>query len=405
MVIPFIEPYSYTGEESAEIHCHGNPLILKNILKILFEIGFQKAEPGEFTKRAYLNNKLDLTQAEAVKEIIESRGEKELQNALYLKEGIFKKHILAFKSKLLNLLADLSAELDFIDEDIQFTSKKNKINILNSLIKDIKELLKNANEMERYRDGIEISILGFTNVGKSSLLNYFAGSDRAIVSELPGTTRDYLEILMNIKGMPVKMIDTAGIRDNAENTIEKEGIRRSINKAKESDILFILLDASLEKSKSLKNSPLDQLCKLAEKTNLIIFFILNKWDIVHNSWKVENFKNVVINKIKFKNKVFYEKTSVKSEYGLKSLQNNLHKVILSISPHTDGIMMSAWQKEIFEEVLVELEESLNLILLNEALEVIVSCIQNSVDLLGKLTGEVQSEDLLGRIFSRFCIGK
>jgi len=412
IVLPFQGPKSYTGEDCAEIHCHGNPFIIKKILNLLYSIGFDKAAPGEFTKRAYLNKKLDLTQVEAVKEIIEARSDIDLQNALLLKSGAFRKETLKFRSNLLNLTADISAELDFCDEDIEFVSYHEKVKLLKNYLKNAEALLKTSEEINRFRENVEMVIFGAPNVGKSSFLNYFSGTERAIVSEQPGTTRDYLEVDITIDGSPMKIIDTAGIHSETSDNIEKEGMKRSIQKTKEADIIFILFDASLSSKKSILESPLDELKNFNNFSKSAVFFILNKFDIRHPSWDKYKFKNTVNDffnslkpGIKMPKHMYYFDISLKTGNGLDSLHKQIRNTVKKISPHIEGIMMSQWQKEIYRKIITELKNSLELLENKEPQEIILSALQNAIDSLGVLLGEVSSEDILGRIFSRFCIGK
>ncbi|MDH5719404.1 MAG: tRNA uridine-5-carboxymethylaminomethyl(34) synthesis GTPase MnmE [Spirochaetia bacterium] len=412
ILLPFKKPHSYTGEESAEIQCHGNPIIIKKLLHALYEIGFEKAQPGEFTKRAFLNNKLDLTQAEAVKDIIEARSDKELQSAQLLKTGEFRKVILEFKSSLLNLYADLSAELDFCDEDIEFISFENKLNTLSDIVKKAKSLLLKSNEIQKFREGLEAVIFGAPNVGKSSLLNHFAGIERAIVSEIPGTTRDFLEIELTIDGISLKLIDTAGIHQKTIDNIEKEGMLRSIQKTKEADIIFILLDGSITVEDSFLESPIFELAKFENLKNASIFFLLNKQDIAHKSWQKKTLKNIFTDLIKINNininsfkDIFFHKISLKTNEGLDSLHEKLRLEVQNISPHFEGIMMAEWQKDIFNKIIDDLNATKALIVNKEPLEIILSSLQNAIDNIALLLGDIKSEDILGRIFSRFCIGK
>jgi len=412
ILVPFVAPYSFTGEEMAEIHCHGNPLIVKKIIQALYKSGFEPARPGDFSRRAVLNGKIDLTQAEAIREIIDARGEIELQKAQLMKEGSFRKELLRFRTTLLNLAADLSAELDFIEEDIQFQEKPEKLKIINQICKDVKTLLKNSEQMQILRSGYEAVLMGAPNAGKSSLLNYLIGKDRAIVSELPGTTRDYLESELQISGMPVKFVDTAGIRKASGDVTEDLGMKRSKEKYKESDICLLLVDSSVSPEDQFLNEISDL---LANNKSPILILVFNKWDIVHEKWRVaiqspakmaENlilsgFSEDVVKKIVME----IHPVSVKQELNTEELRERLSVLVEQLHPHTGAILLAQWQKEIMEKIYEELLKMADLISSDELAEIIVSHIQNSIDLMGELTGEITNEDLLGRIFSRFCIGK
>ncbi len=387
IVIPFVAPYSYTGEEGAEIHTHGNPIIIKKLLEILYKLGIQKAAPGEFTKRAFLSGKFDLTQAEAIHEIVQAKSEQGLQKALQLKEGSFRKILLSFRSELINLLADISAELDFTEEGITFVEENIKVQIIKNLIHESKYLIQTSKQLKIFREGVEIVIAGAPNTGKSSLLNFFAGEERAIVSKIPGTTRDYIQIELQISGIPVYFLDTAGIHElkniNEHTEIEKIGIEKSINKLKDADIIIWMIDGS----EKVGSWPLETIKCEAE-----YLFVVNKKDILHSSWK------------------HYRKTaplqiSLQTGENTKTLKEALNAIVMKKTTHTAGIMLSAWQTNILSQIQVGLAESQSLIEAQEMKEIIVSSLQIVLDDLSQLTGDITNEEILGRIFSRFCIGK
>ncbi|MES0490571.1 MAG: tRNA uridine-5-carboxymethylaminomethyl(34) synthesis GTPase MnmE [Leptospirales bacterium] len=412
ILVPFLSPYSFTGEEMAEIHCHGNPLIVKKIIQALYKSGFEPARPGDFSRRAVLNGKIDLTQAEAILEIIEARGERELQKAQLMKEGSFRNELLRFRSSLLNLAADLSAELDFIEEDIQFQEKPEKIRIIDEICNEVKILLKNSEQMQILRSGYEAVLLGAPNAGKSSLLNYLIGKDRAIVSELPGTTRDYLESELQISGMPVKFVDTAGLRKATDDNTENLGMKRSKEKYKESDICLLLIDSSIAPENQLLQE-LDDL--IANNKSPILVLVLNKWDIVQEEWlksissKQALKKNLIVAGLSESvvEKLIAEThhISITQQLNTEELRDRLSTLVENLHPHTGSILLAGWQTEIMEKMYEELLKMSDAIKLNELAEIVVSHIQNCIDFMSELTGEITNEELLGRIFSRFCIGK
>ncbi len=402
IVISFNSPKSYTGEDSVEIHAHGNPLILEKILNILYKIGFRPAQPGEFTKRAFLSGKLDITQAEAVNEIITSKSIFSLQSALRMKQGRFRSMLLQFRSDLLNLVADSSAELDFIDEGIHFSEKKEKSKILNDLILKVHSLLEVSKSMQIYRNGMEIVILGAPNVGKSSLLNYLYGRERAIVSSIPGTTRDFIEAEIILDGIPVRFVDTAGIRiikdKNSHSSIEKLGVEKSLEKAAQANMILFLLDTSLPFKKALEEAPIQELQKQVKHSEDIkVFTLLNKLDIMHFSWK----NGFALPEI-FQN---FMQISLVEQKNMDKFIKKFKKMVISKKSDQEGILLSAWQVEIFEQILEILKEALELITFNAQHELFVSTLQISLNLIGQLTGNISNEEILGRIFSRFCIGK
>lgn len=410
LLIPFVTPHSYTGEEAAEIHAHGNPLVLEKIIELLLHVGFEPARPGEFTRRAFLNGKLDLSQAEAVHEIISARGEKELQKAQLMKAGAFRTKILQFRSDLLNLTADLTAELDFGEEDIQFASQEQKLSVVREALDELETLAEDSRNMEIFREGLDVVIAGAPNAGKSSLLNYLIGKDRALVSDTPGTTRDYLEARMHIGGVPVKYIDTAGIRSETSSETELAGIQKSFEKLKEADLVLYLLDSSLGENEL----DLSALSALAGKTSAKVLILLNKFDIADSRWGSSSQKSrVEISSLKkYLNDLLSDQellqnaiaVSAKTGEGIKHLQKRVDELIEEMSPHS-SLVVSAWQREIIETIIQRLNTCYEMIENNESPELVVQSLQDALDRFSELTGEITTEDILGRIFSRFCIGK
>ncbi len=393
IVIQFADGRSYTGEEAAEIHCHGNPLIMRQIIQLLLANGFALAGPGEFTRRAFLNQKLDLTESEAIANIIEARSQRELQAAFNLKSGRFRSELYRFRSHLLNLTADLSAELDFIDEDITFIEENQKLKIINQLIAQVDELIRQVETAERFKQGFQIAIIGAPNVGKSSLLNYFAGVERALVSDLAGTTRDFIESQVQLGGNLVSFIDTAGLRDlNAPAAVSKElqkhheverlGIKQTLAKSQEADVVLLLLDGSKDKETARAEA--------GEAPYNHLLTVVNKCDNQHSSWQSEDADLFV---------------SVTDGKNLDELTQRITAIIEESLPATEGILLSAWQSDILQKLKSELANAMSLLEQNELPEIIVASLQYCVELIGQITGEITSDEVLGRIFSRFCIGK
>jgi tRNA modification GTPase len=433
IVLIFSAQKSYTGEESAEIHSHGNPIILKKILKILYHIGFNQANPGEFTRRAYLAGKIDLTQAEAVKEIIEARSERRLQKAVLQKEGLLKKRIHQFRSDILNITADLTAQLDFSDEGIDFESQKATMASLEKVSREIKSLMENAKRNALLKDGIEMVIVGAPNAGKSSLMNALTGKNRSIVSETPGTTRDYIDVQMEISGIPVVLVDTAGIRkiadedsglmanennrDRTAETIEKLGIEKTMEKYFEADVRLMLIDSSISPKENLFHDlkmflhP-DHIDSHLHKSILI----LNKWDIVSEEWR-ENLENEefwknLVKEIKINDELFFSKwnqniipVSAKTSFGIDALVNKMEQMLADILPHNDSLNLAPWQAEIMEKIDSRIVETTELLAAGVSTEIVVENLNQAMHHLAEFTGEYNNEELLGRIFSRFCIGK
>lgn len=392
---------SFTGEESLEINCHGNPLIVRQILNQLYLLGIEPAAPGEFSRRAVLNGKLNLHQAEAIREIIEARGERELQAARWMQDGHFRNELLQMRSSLFNLTADVTAELDFVEEDIEFSSNQNKINSLEAVLQYVQKLGERAEGGNLLHSGLQIAIIGAPNTGKSSLLNLLSGKEKAIVSDIPGTTRDYIEESIQIAGVPVTFVDTAGLRHNSEDVLEKTGMERSILKSREARFILVLLDGKKEPKLAIEESPLGSefLKKLQLENKEHLKVLINKSDALHADWPVDNgalpglLQNLQVEYISVK-------TQANLPVLLQWLTESIDKTLGS-----ESLLLASWQSDLLRQIEKELEAALVLLEANEAPEITATVLRNALDLMGQITGEISNEDLLGRIFSRFCVGK
>jgi tRNA modification GTPase len=382
--IKFDGPASYTGEDSFEIHAHGNPLIIRQILAALYARGFRPAEPGEFTRRAYLNGKLDIDSAQAVAEIIEARNGETLRAARRLKSGQFRKDMLAMRSALMNLLADLNAELDFIEEDISFASMTAKLQVLGGLRKLVTQLRENAVRFESLKSGVRIAIIGPPNAGKSSLMNRILGEDRSIVSDVAGTTRDYIETEVEIAGFNARLIDTAGLHDETTDQIERMGIERTKDLMLNAHLCIILNDGS--KTKVTGPAIESTLLTLTAPTLQVV----NKSDIIHASWRMDTGEEILI--------------SARTGEGVDELLAEIGAVIQRLTP-TDALPLNLWQLQLLGELADLLERAQQALEAGELPEVISHVVGQATARVADLTGEIHSEDILGRIFSRFCIGK
>ena len=404
ILIPFVAPNSYSGEDLAEIHTHGNPTILKNIFTVLQKTGIRQSERGEFTKRAFLNNKINLTQAEAINDIISSKSTTAIQIALEVSQGRFYTWIINFKKNVIQLVAEATTELDFIDEDINFSSKESKLTSLKNLSKQLEAMLHDAKALEIYRDGIEVVLIGAPNTGKSSLLNYLCGTDRSLVSDIPGTTRDFLEITIQIEDMPVYFIDTAGIRlpkqlDDANSRIEQLGIQKTKEKIKTADVILLLVDASLPNKQGLPAIVLDTIKEIytPKEIQQKVICLLNKADCLHDHWHKKKQVGLPTQHILY--------TSIYQDHSIKALQKKISSLIKQKNVSKDAILMNSRQVNIFEQIIQRLNQADILLRYDEPYELFVAELQSVLDLISELTGEVTTEDLLGEIFSRFCIGK
>jgi len=412
IVIPFNSPHSYTGEESAEIHAHGNPVILKKILFVLYEMGFIPARPGEFTRRALLNGKITITESEAIRSIIEARSEREVQKAFALKNSRFAEEMTAFRAHLIEVTADCVAELDFSDEGIEFTTKEKKISDIQLIALQLEKIIKDSKELRLIKQGVDVVIVGPPNAGKSSLLNYLVGTDRAIVSETPGTTRDFIEVEMQIDGVLVRFIDTAGLRDSRADNIEAAGMEKSMKKFQEADFAIFMID-SCQVYEPGELHIINDLINNVKKPEIL--FVLNKCDMEKSYWKsMDNrkkledelsrldFSNEAIQRILAKDPVYI---SIKNQIQLPGIMENVKEYISNQLSESSGILLGSWQEELLIKISRELNGIIELLNFNEQKEIVVSRLNQVVDYFGELTGEISNEDLLDSIFSRFCIGK
>lgn len=383
--VKFAGTASFTGEDSFEINCHGNPLIIRRILALLYTLGFRAAEPGEFTRRAYLNGKLGLDAAQAVAEIIEARSALSLKAAQRLSQGHFRKEMLLLRSQLMNLLADLNAELDFIDEDISFATRETKLKILSDTEAAALRLEKEAARFDRLKGGVHIAIVGVPNAGKSSLMNRFLGHDRSIVSDIAGTTRDYIEAEIEIAGVNIRLFDTAGLRENSPDAIEQLGIERTHELISRAHICLLLIDGS-EPRHSESLSP--NIAPTAKRLTVV-----NKNDVLHPSWNsiAEGADKPIF-------------LSARTGEGMPALLAAIGDIVTELAP-ADALPLSDWQRNLLAQIAHDLHVAGNAVQENELPEVISHTVNEAVRKIAELTGDITSEDILGRIFSRFCIGK
>ena len=391
LVSYFVSPKSYTKENMVEINSHGGMIIEKRILELLLKNGASLAEPGEFTKRAFLNGRIDLAQAEAVIDIINSKTDKEQKNSVKVLEGSLSKKLGEIRSELLDCMADIEASIDYPEYDIDETTNEKLLNVLESSKLKIEKLISSFEKGKIIKEGIKTSIVGKPNVGKSSLLNLLLNEDRAIVSNIEGTTRDTIEEYININGISLKLIDTAGIR-NTSDEIEKIGVNKSINIISHSDLVILILDDSRE----LEEEDIKILDMIKEKNTIIL---LNKTDL--KNCKVENderIKNLKCKIIKF---------STKTENGLEDLYNTIEEMfnINEIESDDTEIITNMRHKDHIEKAYRNLMEAENVVKQGVPLDISSIYIKNILEELGYITGQDVSEDIINEIFSKFCLGK
>lgn len=384
-------PFTYTRQDIVEINCHGGMLPLSNTLSLIIRLGARLAEPGEFTKRAFLNGRIDLLQAEAIIDVIRAKTDRAEKIALQQLEGKLSFEINDIIDKMTALLAKIEACIDFPDEDIDFIHNSEMIEeIVNCKLK-IQRLVNTFEEGRFFREGVNAVIIGKPNVGKSSLLNCLLQKDRAIVTEQPGTTRDIIEDYLNIKGLPLKISDTAGIRDSKD-IIEKEGVKRSLQAIENADIILSVFDCS----KPIDDNDIEILNKIKNKKGLII---INKIDIESHLFNISDLGIKEDNCIKI---------SVLRQQGLEKLKEKIYSICISgldIDAMDGCLVSNIRHKNSLERALEFLNEAEDLINKAEPLEIIASVLSHVLNCLGEITGSVTSEDILNKIFKDFCIGK
>lgn len=383
LISVFRNPNSYTGEDSIEISTHGSPLIVQKIIQTLLKHEVRIAEPGEFTKRAFLNGKIDLAQAEAVVDIINSRTEASLRGARNQLDGILSNKIKTLRDELIKVSSLIELELDFAEEDVQFVSNEETILLIDSLVAEIDQLLKTYSFGKVLKDGVNVALVGKPNVGKSSILNYILKEARSIVSEIPGTTRDIIREEVSIDGILFRITDTAGIRATEEE-IEKEGVERSRNAIKNSDLVVFIND-------EMSGFDIDLYNHLLELTTSDrIISVQNKIDL-----GMLQLPNVEI------------KVSAKTGEGMSDLLNFMKKKSLGIESYTEkiAIVSTLRHSEALNRAKTHLLNSRNSLINKLSGEFVSLDLRNAAEALGEIIGEVTSEDILNSIFSKFCIGK
>ena len=390
----FKSPKSYTGEDVIEVSCHCNPIIIDTLIRETLRLGARVAEPGEFTFRAFMNNKVDLSQAEAVAEVIQSRTQQSLNQSLRHLEGKLSNTITEIRNEILDYLSLIEINLDFSDEEIEPLPLIELKKRVNRTLKKLQKLKNTYNYGRLLQEGIKLILLGKANVGKSSLLNLLVGKERAIVSDIPGTTRDYLEIGLQIDGIAVQGVDTAGIR-NTKDKIEAIGVSRTIEQLQNADIAICMFEANYELDEDDKQL-IEIVRKYSEKVRFII--VSNKIDLGVNK--------VTERRLKSLNLPFL-KTSVKKGIGINKLKKELKKQLLQDkSLETEEIVITnSRHKSVIEETIKSLQQTIEAIKGNSTEEIISVDLRFALDKLGEITGETTSEDILSHIFNNFCIGK
>jgi len=385
------KPHSYTGEDTIEINCHGGPVVVETVLHEVLKAGSRLAEPGEFTKRAYLNGRLDLAQAEAVIDLIMAQSNRGLSLALSHLRGNVSIKVQSLRSSLIKILAHLETLIDFTEEDIDIPPSAEFSNTIRLIIDDIEGILATYSEGKTVRDGLSIIITGKPNVGKSSLLNRLLGEKRAIITPVPGTTRDFIEEALLIKGIPIKLVDTAGIR-YVQDQIEAEGIKLVWEKISSADVVIILLDGST----CITEEDMEVIDKNKGKE---IILVINKSDLP-SQIKDNDLEKIIPG-------VGPLWISAKYGDGIPQLTEKIYELTMNNKQTTESdVMLSNLRHKVaFEKARDLLTIAYNTMIQGLSPELTAFDIKESLEYLGDIIGETTNEDVLDRIFSTFCIGK
>jgi len=391
LVSYFVAPKSYTTENMCEINSHGGAVVEKRILELCLQNGAELAEPGEFTKRAFLNGRIDLSQAEGIIELINSKTEMEAKESINQLEGSLSKKIKEIEKKMLDITVNIEVTIDYPEYDVEEVTNNEALKSL----KDIHILLKNLentfNKGKIIKDGIKTVIIGKPNAGKSSLLNTMLKEDRAIVSDIAGTTRDTIEEYLNIDGIPLKLIDTAGIRDT-DNTIEKIGVEKSKKLVNDADLVIAIFDIS----RNFDDDDRKIMSLIKDKKAIIL---LNKVDILGENKSNEE-------EIKELNKPII-KISAKEEIGLDLLYNEIKKMfeLNEISSNNEILITNERHKNQIIKADKHILEGIDTIEKHLPVDIISIYINQAMEDLGEITGENVSENIINEIFAKFCLGK
>ncbi len=382
-------PRSFTAEDVVEVNCHGGVVSTNKVLEEIIKAGARLAEPGEFTKRAFLNGRIDLSQAEAVMDIIRAKTDLSMKSAVMQSTGALSKEINKLREYMLNTLALIEYAVDFT-EDEEEPDETIPVRVSEQLEKGIEEmnrLLKGANEGRIIRDGLNVAIIGKPNVGKSSLLNCLLQEKRAIVTDIPGTTRDIIEEFISLDGIPIKITDTAGIRET-EDIVEKIGVERSKEKIDEADLIILILDSS----RVLENEDRDIINNIKDKKYIVL---MNKTDLEPKitSEDIEGLENII-------------NISVKTGFGIELLKDKIKELFFNGTIDSESMIISNNRhKQALYRALENCQEALKRVKLNEYLDLISIYVTSALRALGEITGSELEEDLINKIFSEFCVGK
>lgn len=391
LVSYFVAPKSYTTENMCEINTHGGMVVEKRILELCLENGAEIAAPGEFTKRAFLNGRIDLSQAEAIIDLINSKTVREAKESINQLEGHLSEKIENIRQKMLNLMIAIDVNIDYPEYDEEEVTKNRSLNELKSISEELIKLEHSFNSGKILRDGVKTVILGKTNAGKSSLLNRILKEDRAIVSNIEGTTRDTIEEFVDVEGIPLKLIDTAGIR-NSSNEIEQIGIQKSKKLADSADLIIAIFDIT----KNLTEDDQELLEIIKDKECIIL---LNKIDVLYENIELEK-------RLRSINKNIL-KISAMEDIGIQQLFDKIVEIYSfnNDSLSNDVLISNERHKNLIQKARMEIDEAINAAENDMYIDIISIYITNAMNYLAEITGNNVTDDVINEIFKKFCLGK
>jgi tRNA modification GTPase len=398
LVSIFKAPHSYTGENVVEISCHGSNFIQEEILRLFISIGAQQAKPGEFTLRAFLNKKMDLSQAEAVADLIVSESKAAHEVAMNQMRGGYTAEIAQLRQKLLDFASLITLELDFAEEDVAFADRTALKDLLGSLQSKIKSLLDSFHYGSVIKKGVPVAIVGKPNAGKSSLLNAILNEDRAIVSSIPGTTRDTIEDTLTLSGIEFRFIDTAGLRETNDR-IEAVGVAKAKEKVDLAKVMIYLFDTNDTSLSEIRSA-----IKEFKREDLIVVLVENKIDLIQEAGESSLTKALKEQSSQIPTHGFCS-ISTFDPRSIEELKKTLYNQIKKIAVQGDVVVSNARHYEALQNALgaiIEVGEGLESELTGDLLSVHIN---EAIHFLGEISGEISNDELLGNIFSKFCIGK
>ena len=386
----FKAPHSYTAENMCEINSHGGIVVMRRILDLCLKNGAELAQPGEFTKRAFLNGRMDLSQAEAVIDIINAKSDIEVKEGIKQLEGFLAQEIAKIKQKILDLMTSIEVSIDYPEYDVDELLDNEIAEKLGDIKNELQKLEKSFHNGKIIKEGIKTAIIGKPNAGKSSLLNAILKEDRAIVTEYEGTTRDTIEEFVNINGIPLKLIDTAGIRET-ENEIERIGIEKSKKLAKEADLSIVIIDSS----KNIEKED-EEILKSVDCNKSIV--VLNKSDL----GAVVNKENELLNRFKYVINI-----SALKRDGINDLYDTINKMfnLNEINLDNEIVITNERHRNIIKKAITNVEKAEKSLKNGMPIDIVAISIKDILSNLGEITGDVASEEIIDEIFARFCLGK